>query len=109
MVGALFCPICQLFLVWIPCNAHYITFQEIHLQPYFKIASVKSVLWPDLINNVVDVSLSSGNFNYWTACNHGIRYCTLPYGVLDNLRSTILYLEPVYTGAATGMPLVDPV
>ena len=60
-------------------QTHYITFQDINLQPYFKIACVKSVLWPVLNSNVVDVSLSGGSLGYWTACNNFKRHCTLPY------------------------------
>ena len=43
------------------------------------MACVKSVLWPALFNNVVDVSLSGGSLGYWTACNNIKRYCTVPY------------------------------
>ena len=62
-------------------QTHYITFQDINLQPYlyFKIACVKSVLWLALISNVVNVSLSGGSLCYWTACTNFKRYCTLPY------------------------------
>ena len=52
-----------------------------NLQSYFKMASVKSVLWPALVNNVVDVSLSGGSLGYWTACNNVKCYCTVPYCV----------------------------
>ena len=100
MVGALFCPICQIFPVWFHCTMfrrlccfrltivlenclqiHYITFQDkdINLQPYFKISCVKPVLWPILNSNAIDVSLSGGSLGYWTACNNFKRYCTLPY------------------------------
>ena len=51
-------------------QTHYIRFQDINLQPYFKKACVKSVLWPVLNSNVVDVSLSGGSLGYWTACNN---------------------------------------
>ena len=61
-------------------ETHYITFQDINLQPYFKIACVKSVLWPVSNSNVVDVSLSG----YWTACNNFKRHCTLPYCDVEN-------------------------
>ena len=37
-------------------QTHYITFQDKNLQPYFEIARVKSVLWPALISNVVNVT-----------------------------------------------------
>ena len=60
-------------------QTHYITFQDIDLQPYFKLACVKSVLWPVLISNVVNVSLSDGSLGYWIACNDFKRYCTFPY------------------------------
>ena len=40
---------------------------------------MKSILWPSLISNVVNVSLSGGN--YWTTCNNFKRYSTLPYCV----------------------------
>ena len=43
------------------------------------MACVKSVLWPALFSNVVDVSLSGGSLGYWTACNTVKRYCTVPY------------------------------
>ena len=43
------------------------------------MACVKSVLWPALISNVVNVSLSGGSLGYWKACNDFKRYCTLPY------------------------------
>ena len=97
---ALFSPICQIFPVWFHSTVfrrnccfrlttvhenchrtHYITFQDINLQPHFKIACVKSVLWPVLNSNVVDVSLSGGSLGYWTACNNFKRHCTLPYCV----------------------------
>ena len=39
---------------------------------------MKSVVWPALINNVANVSLSFGSLGYWTACNNFKRYCTLP-------------------------------
>ena len=44
---------------------------------------VKSVFWPALVSNVVDVSLSGGSLGYWTACNNVKRYCTctVPYCV----------------------------
>ena len=48
---------------------------------------VKSVLWPTLISNVVDVSLSGGSLGCWTACNNVKRYCTVPYcdvGIIHN-------------------------
>ena len=48
-------------------------------QPYFKIACVKSVLWPALISNCVNASLSGVSLGYWTACNNFKRYCTFPY------------------------------
>ena len=60
-------------------RTYYITFQDINLQPYFKIARLKSVLWPVWNSNVVDVSLSGGSLGYWTACNNFKRHCTLPY------------------------------
>ena len=91
MVGALFCSICQIFPVWFHCamfhpqiiiQTYYITFQHRNLRPHFKITCVKSVLWPTLISNVVGVSLSGGCLCYWTPCNHGKRYCTLPYCTL---------------------------
>ena len=44
---------------------------------------MKSVLWPVLNSNVVDVSLSGGSLGYWTACNNFKRQCTLPYCVTD--------------------------
>ena len=72
-------------------QTHYITFQDINLQPYFKMTCVKSVLWPVLVSDVVDVSLSGGILGYWTACNNIKRYCTVPYCVhlpqekIDNL------------------------
>ena len=53
-----------------------------NLQSYFKMASVKSVLWPALVNNVVDISLSGGSLGYWTACNDFKCYCTVPYCAL---------------------------
>ena len=56
---------------------HYITFQDINLQAYFKIVCLKSVLWPNSINNVVDVSLSVVSLGIWTACNHDERNCTV--------------------------------
>ena len=40
---------------------------------------MKSVLWPALISNIVNVSLSFGSLGYWTTCNNFKRYCTLPY------------------------------
>ena len=43
------------------------------------MACVKSVLWPALVSNVVDVSLSGGSLGHWTACNSVKRYCTVPY------------------------------
>ena len=67
----------QLYLK-IVIQTHYITFQDINLQPYFEIACVKSVLWPVLNSNVVDVSLPSGSLGYWTACNNFKRHGTLP-------------------------------
>ena len=70
----------QLYLK-IVIQTHYITFQDINLQPYFKITCVKSVLWPVLNSNVVDVSLSGVSLGYWTACNNFKRHCTLPYCV----------------------------
>ena len=104
MVVALFCPIWKIFPVWFHCTmfrrlccfrftavleivieAHDITFQDINLQPYFKIACVKSVLWPALISNVVNVSLSGGNLGYWTVCNNFKRYCALPYTVYQGI------------------------
>ena len=98
LIGALFCPIWQIFPVWFYCTmfwrlcclqldlkiviqTHKIIFRDLYLQPYFKIAYVKSVLWPALISNVVNVSLSGGRLGYWTACNNFKRYCTLPYCV----------------------------
>ena len=68
----------QLYLK-IVIHTHDLTFQDINLQPYFEIACVKSVLWPVLNSNVVDVSLSGGSLGYWTAFNNCKRYCTLPY------------------------------
>ena len=99
MVGALFGSICQIFPVWFQCiccfrlttvleiaiQTHYITFQDTHFQPIFKWAYVNAVLWPALISNVVDVSLSAGSLGYWAACNHFKRYCMLPFCVLTNL------------------------
>ena len=38
-------------------------------------------LCPALISNAVNVLLSGGSLGYWTACNQGKRYCTLPYSV----------------------------
>ena len=115
MAGALFCPIYQRFPIWfhyvptlllfpfnnlkIVIQTHYITFQDINLQPYFEIACVKSVLCPVLNSNVDDVSLSGGSLGYWTACNNFKRHCTLPYCVhigviifpnIDNTQSTDL-------------------
>ena len=97
-----FCPICKILPVWFNytmfrrlscfrlttvfenCHSdtltHYIKFQDINLQLYFKMACVKSILWPVLVSNIVDVSLSSGSLGYWTACNNVKRHCTLPYG-----------------------------
>ena len=43
------------------------------------MACVKSVFWPALVSNVVDVSLPGGSLGYWTACNNVERYCTVPY------------------------------
>ena len=43
------------------------------------MACVKSVLWPALVSDVVDVSLSGWSLGYWTACYNVMRYCTLPY------------------------------
>ena len=60
-------------------QTHYITFQDINMEPYFEIACLKSVLSPTLISNVVNVSLSGGSLGYWTACNNFKRFCTLPY------------------------------
>ena len=57
---------------------HYITFQDINFRPYFKLACEKSVLWPALISNIVNVSLSGGSC-YWIACNNFKPYCTLPH------------------------------
>ena len=54
-------------------------FQDINLQPYYKIGCVKSILWPALISNVVNVSLPGGSLGYWTACNNFKRYYTLSY------------------------------
>ena len=65
--------------IWKLSFRHYITFQAINLQSYFKMACVKSVLWPALVSNVVDVSLSGGRLRYWTACNNVKRHCTVPY------------------------------
>ena len=70
------------------------TFQDINLQSYFKMASVKSVLWPALVSNVVDVSLSGGSLGYWTACNNVKRYCTVPYCVHEQY---IYKLRNMYT------------
>ena len=53
--------------------------QDINLPSYFKMACVKSVQWPALVSNVVDVSLSGESLGYWTACNNVKRYCTVPY------------------------------
>ena len=67
-----------------------------NLQPYFKIACVKSVFWPASIGNVVNVSLSGGSLGYWTACNNFKRYCTLPYCVLYSaLLSSLLSSVPL--------------
>ena len=97
MVGALFCPIWQIFPVWFHCtmfqrlcccrftaeleNYHSDTLHNISRHELFKIACMKSVLWPASIGNVVTVSLSGGSLGYWTACNNFKRYCTLPYCV----------------------------
>ena len=62
-------------------QTHYITFQDINLQPYFKIACVKSVLWHALISSVVNVSLSGRSWGYWTASNNFKCYSMLPYCV----------------------------
>ena len=43
---------------------------------------MKSVLWPTLISNVVNASLSGGSLGYWTACNNFKRYCTRPTVIL---------------------------
>ena len=80
-------PFKQLYLK-IVIQTHYITFQDINLQPYFKMACVKSVLWPVLNSKVVDVSLSDGSLGYWTACNNFERYCTLPYCDLITVQIT---------------------
>ena len=88
MVGALFCPIWQIFPVWFHCimfgrlccfrlttaleNCHSDTLHNIsrhNLATVFWNICVKSILWPALISNVVDVSLSGGRLGYWTACN----------------------------------------
>ena len=98
-VRALFCPICQIFPVWLQRTIFqrffYFCFtivfgnfhpdalhnnsrnNSINLQPYFKIACMKCLLWPTSNSNVVDVSLPSGSLRYWTVCNHGKRYCIL--------------------------------
>ena len=49
---------------------------------------MKSVLWPALNNNAVDVSLSGGSLGYWISCNNFKRHCTLlycDYGDMDQL------------------------
>ena len=56
---------------------HFKTYTCNHI--LIKIACVKSVLWPALISNVVNVSLSGGSLGFWRACNDFKRYCTLPY------------------------------
>ena len=54
------------------------------------MAGVKSVLWPALVSNVADVSLSGGSLGYWTACNNVKRY---------TVRSpTVLYSETCLEG-----------
>ena len=68
-------------------QTHYITFQDINLQPYFKTACVKSLLWPVLNSNAVDVSLSGGSLGYWTACNNFKGHCKLPYCAYDGSTS----------------------
>ena len=50
------------------------------------MACVKSVLWPALFSNVVDVLLSGGSLGYWTACNNFKRDCTVPYCVKTHSR-----------------------
>ena len=103
MVGALFCPIWRISPIWFHCTMfrwlccfhlitvlenchsdtlHNISRHKLNLQPYFKIACVKSVLWPALISNIVNVSLSGGSLGYWTACNNFKRHFTLPYCVI---------------------------
>ena len=98
MVRALFCPICQILPVWFQytmfgrlcclrltnliknCHSNTVMiFQHINMETYFKVTCLKSTLWPALVSNVVDVSLSGGSLGYWTACNNAKRYCTLPY------------------------------
>ena len=80
---------------------HYITLQDINLQPYFKIACVKSVLWPVLNRNVVDVSLSGGSLGYWTACNNFKRHCTLPYCGFTRLQECLVVIV-CHFGLRTG-------
>ena len=77
-------------------QTHYITFQDINLQPYLKVACVKSVWWPALISNGVNVSLSGGILGYWTACNNFKRYCTLPYYVIGSQIPLIVHI-PIHT------------
>ena len=98
MVGAFFCPICQIFLVWfhytmfrrlccfrlttVPENCHSDTLHKISrhkLATVFWNSMCEISLWPVLNSNVVYVSLSGGSLGYWTACNNFKRHCTLPY------------------------------
>ena len=105
MVGSLFCPICKILpvsfnytmfprlcyfrLTTVFENCHSDTLHNISRHKFaivfYKMACVKSVLWPALVSNVVDVSLSGGSLGYWTACNNVKRYCTVPYCDIDQI------------------------
>ena len=72
-------------------QTHYITFQDVDLQPYFKIACVKSVLWPALISN--RLSMFQCPVEVWVFEQHAIilsatvRFPTVSQFVL-NIRVT---------------------
>ena len=86
IVRVLFCLICQILPVWLHytmfrrlccfrltavlIQTHYLTFQDINLQPYFKTACVKSVLWSSLVSNVFDGSRSA--VGVWVIEHHVI-------------------------------------
>ena len=61
------------------------------------MACAKSVWWPALVSNVVDVSLSGANLGYWTACNNVKRYCMVPYTVMNIERPPCDVIDDIIT------------
>ena len=98
MVGALFCPIWQIFPVWFHCTMSRrlccfrltIVLENCYSDTRHNISRHK--LATVFLNSMCEISFMTRfnqqrcqcftvwwEFGFWTACNHFKRYCTLPY------------------------------